>query len=164
MSFFHFFLPSFLHTLAIIGDEISGKTDSYSQEVLKYRQAVNGVTSKGSPHSAISTIKLSLAEIRTDINKTSLKEIANLKKRVQASETKRVQNEGIQSEIDYMKSKNKSTYEEKIKAMENDLQTKQNSYGEEVTALFKELEDLKSRRVHISQDFRTTEKVSMDIF
>ena len=126
-----------------------GKTDSYSQEVLKYRQAVNGVTSKGSPHSAISTIKLSLAEIRTDINKTSLKEIANLKKRVQASETKRVQNEGIQSEIDYMKSKNKSTYEEKIKAMENDLQTKQNSYGEEVTALFKELEDLKSRRASI---------------
>ena len=126
-----------------------GKTDSYSQEVLKYRQAVNGVTSKGSPHSAISTIKVSLAEIRTDINKTSLKEIANLKKRVQASETKRVQNEGIQSEIDFMKSKNKPTYEEKIKAMENDLQAKQNSYGEEVTILFKDLEDLKSRRASI---------------
>ena len=64
-----------------------------------------------------------------------------------------------------MKSKNKSTYEEKIKAMENDLQTKQNSYGEEVTALFKELEDLKSRRASIFRKiFRTTEKVSMDIF
>lgn len=126
-----------------------GKTDSYSQEVLKYRQAVNGVTSKGSPHSAISTIKLSLAEIRTDINKTSLKEIANLKKRVQASETNRVQNEGIQSEIDFMKSKNKPTYEEKIKSMENDLKTKRESYSEEITTLFQELEDLKSRRASI---------------
>ena len=138
-----------------------GKTDSYSQEVLKYRQAVNGVTSKGSPHSAISTIKLSLAEIRTDINKTSLKEIANLKKRVQASETKRVQNEGIQSEIDYMKSKNKSTYEEKIKAMENDvkLRSKINSTLNQVSGLEYSGESKSKHLLHVLVEEIGLEKI-----
>jgi chromosome segregation ATPase len=126
-----------------------GKTDSYSQEVLKYRQAVNGVTSKGSPHSAISTIKLSLVEIRTDINKSSLKKISSLKKRVQASETKHVQIEGMQSEIDYMKETNKPTYEEKIKKMESDVKTKRESHKEERNKLLEELEELKKSRAGI---------------
>ena len=116
-----------------------GKTDSYSQEVLKYRQAVNGVTSKGSPHSAISTIKASLADIRAEITKVSMKRIADLKTRIRTIETTRVQIEGMQNEIDFMKTKSTSSYEQKISNMESTVDIKKREYEENRKEVLNEL-------------------------